>query len=412
VPVQSRADAWRPSALALAGLAALALPAAPAAGQASDKLSAFVEERVTHDDNVFRLSKDANASAVVGSPSRADTLFTTSAGLNLDLPISRQRLLGSLTLSHTHYDRFSNLDFDGHDLRTAWQWQAGDSARGELGYSDVSALASFAYLAGTAPDRIGLRQAYASGAWMLNPYLRLKSGVTRLEQSNSDPARQVNDAEITGADASASFVSRAGNSIGIGVRAEEGRFPRLQPVGATLVDNAYRQVGAGFFGEWASGGGTTRLSARAEQVERRYEQLPQRDFDGLVGRAELSWHPPGKASLSLVAQRDISPYEYVRSSLVLVEGAALRPVLRLTERLELSASLDYARREYHGDPAQALGLAAGRVDHVHGASALLAWRPARSLLLQLSAMHEQRRANIPLGDYVVNVVAVSGRFTF
>ncbi len=411
MPVRSRADAWRPSPLALTCLAALALPAAPATGQVSDRLSAFVEERVAHDDNVFRLSKDANASAVIGSPSRADTLFITSAGLNLDLPVSRQRLLGSLTLSHTHYDRFSNLDYDGHDLRTAWQWQVGDSARGELGYSDSSALASFAYLAGTAPDRLGLRQAYANGAWMLNPYWRLKAGVTRLEQSNSDPARQVNDAEINGADASASFVSRAGNSIGFGVRAEEGRFPRLQPVGATLVDNAYQQAGAGLFAEWSSGG-ATRLSARAEQVDRRYEQLPQRDFAGLVGRAELAWQPPGKLGLSLVAQRDISPYEYVRSSLVLVEGVALRPVLRVTERLELSASLDYARREYHGDPAQALGLAAGRVDQVRGASALLAWRPARRLIVQLSALHEQRRANIPLGDYVVNVVAVSGRFTF
>jgi len=411
VPVRLRADACRPSRLALACLAALALPAAPAAAQEGDRVSAFVEERIAHDDNVFRLSSQADLATAIGSPSRADTLFTTSAGLNLDLPVSRQRLVGALTLSHTHYQRFSRLDFDGHDLRTAWLWQAGDRARGELGYSDVETLASFANVAGSVPDRLGLRQAWANGALMLGPYWRLKGGASRLEQSNSDPARRANDAEITGASAGLDFVSRAGNSLGAGVRAEEGRFPHAQLVGATLVDNAYQQAAAGLSAEWSSGG-ATRLRARAEQLARRYEQLPQRDFDGMVARGEAEWRPGAKLSLALVAQRDLSPYEYFRSSLVLVEGVALRPALRLSEKLELSASLDYARRDYRGDPAQALGLAGARIEHVRGASAQLAWRPARSLALQLSALHEQRKANVPLGDYVVNVVAVSGRFTF
>ena len=261
MPVRSRADAWRPSRLAAACLAALALPAAPAAGQEADRVSAFVEERITHDDNVFRLSKQADPVTAIGSPSRADTLFTTAAGLNLNLPVSRQRFFGSVTLSHTHYQRFSNLDFDGHDLRALWQWQAGDRARGEAGYSDVETLASFANVTGTAPDRLGLRQAWVNGDIRLAPSWHLKGGVSRLEQSNSDPARQVNDAEISGAEAGTSFVSRAGNSIGVGVRVEEASFPQPQPVGALLVDNAYRQLGAGLFAEWSSGG-ATRVSLR------------------------------------------------------------------------------------------------------------------------------------------------------
>lgn len=411
MPVRSRADACSPSPLAFACLAALVLAAAPAAGQEGDRVGVFVDERISHDDNVFRLSNQADPSSAIGSPSRADTLFTTSAGLNLDLPVSRQRVLGALTVSRTRYQRFSQLDFDGHDLRTLWQWRAGEFARGELGYSDLSSLASFANVAGTAPDRLGLRQAWANGAWMPTPYWRLRGGLSRLEQSNSDAARQMNDAEITGADAGASFVSRAGNSIGAGARVEAGRFPQPQPVGALLVDNAYRQVGAGLFADWLSGG-ATRLSARLEQVERRYDQLPQRDFEGLVARGELDWTPDGKFSLALVAQRDISPYEYIRSSLVLAEGATLRPTLRLSAKTELSASLDYARRSYLGDPGQALGLATTRVDHVRSVATALLWRPARSLALQLSALRESRKSNVPLGDYVVNVVAVSGRFTF
>jgi hypothetical protein len=96
----------------------------------------------------------------------------------------------------------------------------------------------------------------------------------------------------------------------------------------------------------------------------------------------------------------------------MVQGFSLRPALRTSEKSEVSASLDSGTRRYLGDPAVALGLAPERVERVRSAGVLVSYRPARLFTLQLSALHESRSSNVPLGDYVVNVVAVSGRLAF
>jgi hypothetical protein len=177
------------------------------------------------------------------------------------------------------------------------------------------------------------------------------------------------------------------------------------------VDNAYQQHSAGVVGDWTPSG-ASHLSARVDRVSRRYQELPQRDFDGTAWRAEYEWKPTGKISFAAIARREISPYEYIRSSLVLVQGVVLRPSLRMSEKVEVAANLESGARRYAGDPAVALGLAPERVDHVRTAGALVSYRPVRLVTLQLSGYHESRTSNVAFGDYSANVVQVSGRLAF
>ncbi len=399
-----------PGAAALAACALL-LPAAAAWGQAPSAVSPFVEEKIVHDDNVFRLSDSADSNALIGSSSKADTYRVTSFGLNLDLPVSRQRLVASLAVNDSRYHRFGALDYTGHDLRTAWLWQAGSSASGQLGYSDSSTLASFANILGTAPDHLRLRQGFFNGAYLVTPSWRIQAGANRLEQRNSDPARQVNDADIVDGEVALSYVTPARSSLGLSTRAERGSFPEQQPIAGTFVDNEYRQYRIGLVAEWPVTA-ASRLGGRIDRVSRRYDQLPQRDFEGTTGRLQYDWKPTGKLGLAAIAQRDISPFEYVRSSFVLVKGLTLRPTYSVTPKVDIAAALDFVTRDYLGDPSVALGVAQERRDRVRAASAGLAYRPLRTVTLQLSALREKRSSNIAFGDYVANVVSLSVRFAF
>jgi len=395
--------------LCLASL--LLLPALHLRAQDAAKVTPFVEETLTNDDNVFRISKDVDPATITGSRSRADTYRTTSFGLSADVPVSLQRLVGSLTFNSTRYQRFSALDFNGHDLRGSWLWQAGKDLRGELGFSDTNSLASFAQLLGTTPDQLRVRQEFVNAAWMVTPHWRLRAAGDRLEQRNRDPATLFNDVNIDGFEASLSRVSAAGNSIGCSARIETGHFPTLQPLGAALIDNAYRQYGAGLTLDWTISA-ASHVVARADQVSRRYDQLPQRNFNGATGRAEFTWTPTGKLALTAIAQRDISPYEYIRSSLVLIKGIGLRPTWRMTAKLELSANLEALTRSYVADPAQALGLAGQRDEKVRSAGALLAYHPAPSVTVQASVLHEARSSNVAFGDYAANVAWINARLAF
>jgi len=414
VPRSSDAPRSRPQKITYCLASLLLLPALHARAQDAAKVTPFVEETLTSDDNVFRISRDVDPATVVGSRSRADTYRSTSFGLSADVPVSRQRFVGSLTFNSTRYQRFSALDFNGHDLRGSWLWQAGKDLRGELGFSDTYSLASFAQLLSTTPDQLRVRQEFVNAAWMVTPHWRLRAAGDRLEQRNRDPATLFNDVNIDGFEASLSRVSAAGNSIGCSARIETGHFPTLQPLGAALIDNAYRQYGAGLTLDWTISA-ASHVVARADQVSRRYDQLPQRNFNGATGRAEFTWTPTGKLALTAIAQRDISPYEYTRSSLVLLKGIGLRPTWRMTMKLELSADLEALTRSYLADPGQALGLAGQtgqRDDTVRSVSALLAYHPVPNVTVRASLLHEMRSSNVAFGDYAANVAWINARLAF
>ena len=95
------------------GVAAAAVAATPALALWDGKLTPFVEQKVTWDDNVFRLS----------SNSPGDTYTTTSLGFSFDAPVSRQRFQADYTWSATRFNEFTDLDFNGHDARALWLLQ-------------------------------------------------------------------------------------------------------------------------------------------------------------------------------------------------------------------------------------------------------------------------------------------------
>jgi len=390
-----------------------------------DKVTLFAEQKDTHDDNVFRISKDVDPATVIGSSSKGDTYRTTSLGFNLDAPVSRQRFQAGYTWNDNRYNRFTDLDNEGHDARAIWLWKLGNDASGQLGYTETSALASFAFTQSRTLDRLKTRQAFFNAAYLVTPRWRLQAGVRGLEQTNGDPQRQKFDVNVRYTDVTLSYVTPANTSVGLSGRTEDGRFPN--PGGT--VDNAYLQDSVGIVADWTLTG-ASHVSARADRVRRRYANVPQQDFDGYTARAQYDWKPSGKLSLAAVAQRDIYPYLDIGSSFVLVKGVTLRPTLIVTEKIDVSGSFDYSIRDFLGNPGLVSGVSPGRTDRVRSATATVSYRPARSLVLSLSAQREGRSSNVVPADavpaappapavpavlpvdYVVNVISIAARITF
>src|SRR5256884_5161804 len=198
-------------AIAVAGLF---LPAAKAFALWDDKLTLSAEEKATRDDNVFRISKNA-APGDIQQPSRGDTYRTTSLGLNFDVPVSRQRFQAAFASNDTRYDQLTGLDFTGHEGRAMWLWQLGNDASGQLGYTETLALASFANIVSIAnpqtsrPDPLKTRQAFFSAAYLVTPRWRLNTGVSGLELTHGDPARQSLDLDVLYTEVALSYVTPA-----------------------------------------------------------------------------------------------------------------------------------------------------------------------------------------------------------
>jgi len=373
-----------------------------------DRLELYGQETLVHDSNIFRLS-DTRASAL-GIGTKSDSYYVTTVGVNLDLPVSRQRFRAGLALNESRFDRYKQLNFGGHDANAAWLWQFGNDWSGDLGYTSTKTLASFTNVLTIVPSTVEAERAFASAAYLLTPRWRLAGGIDERQRRYSDPARQVNDVDIAGLDASVTYLTPRGNSIGLAHRTEEGSFPNSQTVGGLTFNNAYTQQTTTVVLDWTITP-KSHLNMRAGTVSREYDsQVPgfaDRDFDSSTARVVYDWSPTERFTLSAVALKEISALEDIETSFVLIKGFALRPSWRITEKTTLAGSLDTSRREYHGDPT-----VAQRNDRVNSAALALTWQALRNVQFVASLQHEKRSSNLADIDYKFTLISARARIGF
>jgi exopolysaccharide biosynthesis operon protein EpsL len=350
----------------------------------------------------------------------SDTYHTTSLGLTLDVPVSRQRFQAGYAWNATRFNRLTDLDFDGHDAKATWLWQLGNDLSGQIGYTETLALAPFAYTQSTTPDPLKTRFAFLNAAYLVTPRWRVQGGLNEFRQTNGDPRLNPNDINVSGADVSLSYVTPANTSVGLSERIEEGRYPNrefmpanpsaIPPTPASPFDDAYRQTTRGIVADWTVTG-ASRLVARVGHLSRRYENTPQSDFDGTTANLEYDWKPTGKLSFTGVVRRDISPFQDIQSSAVLVKGITVRPTINVTQKIDVSGIVDYGTWYYLGDPGLVSGGTQGRVDRVFLAAATLSYKPLRTVTLTITLQREVRSSNMGF-DYVANVAYAAARLAF
>jgi exopolysaccharide biosynthesis operon protein EpsL len=409
-----------PPALVLLILAAGAVSWAGDARALWDgKLEPFVSHSVMRDDNVFRISGQSDPLTALGAPSKADTVNTTSVGLNLNLPLSRQRILGGLSFSKNRYDRFTVLDFTERHARASWQWQVGSDFSGQLGYTNDRALASLANvqggIQGSTPNALETKKTFVDATYRVTPRWQLRGEVSRIEQDNELAERQANDIRNDGAGLALSYVTPAETRIGLELQRQDGELPNPQLVNATLVDNSYRQDRVAVAFDWTVSG-LSRLRASAGRVKRSFVQLPLRDHSTGIFHADYEWRPTDKLTLVAAAQKDIAAPDEINAGVnigfVLVKGIALRPVYRMTEEVSVSGLLDYSDLEYLGDPGLALGTVAPRSDRVRTVALAVSYQPIRAVRLHLGLRRETRTSTAAFGDYEADIVSLGARLAF
>ena len=389
---------------------ALALPG-PALALWGDQLELFAAETITYDTNVFRLSDGVDPNVALGSSKKSDWWSLTSLGFNVNVPVGRQRIQGGYAYNFSRYDRFSQLDFEGYNARALWLWEIGNQLSGQLGYTATKSLADYRNFQTVTPNSLKTDRAFFTAAYLLTPQWRLNLGGDAVEQRNGDPARRVNDVDVTGVDGGVTYISRAGNQIGVSLRSEDGNYPNDQIVGGTPVNNSYTQNTAALVLDWTFTP-QSHLFMRGGWVERKYDQVPGRNFDDSTGRVQFDWRPTGKLTISAIALKEVSPLEDIQTSFVLIRGFSLRPTWQITEKTSLALSLDTSERRYLGDPGLVVGTTAPREDKVHGALLALTWLPLRNVQVIGTALRESRSSNLVNGDYDVTVISARARIAF
>jgi exopolysaccharide biosynthesis operon protein EpsL len=395
-------------------VAAPLLTPLPAAALFSDRVEVFAAENITYDSNVFRLSKSLNAEDALGTDHKDDWLSTTQLGFTADVPYSLQRFQLAYAWLHNRYQRFDQLDYNGHAGRAAWLWSITPELTGNLVYTDTETLANFANLGPicglcvNTKDLLRTKQGFVNAVWFPVSRWRLTAGGASVEQTHSDPVQRINDIETVTGVVGASYVTPQDDRLGVEGRFERGKSPHDDLLNLNGTVNGYHQDSVGVVGHWVATGHST-LDGRVDYVRRDYDQPTTADFRGPTARLAYTWTPTGKVAVVSSIYHDIGPIVDVQSAnFVLVTGASVKPTWNVTDKVDVSGDAEYNKWDYRGN--QITGLNYTHWTRTFGAN--VAWHATQKILLTAAYTYEMRTSTLPLADYRDNLFTVSARIGF
>lgn len=397
----------------------------PGIATAQDTITYHVGTSVVHDDNLFRIPDGISEAQVIdriGDDDTSDTITQVEAGVTLDLPISRQRLLLGANINRNEFDRFDALDYTGGDAAAELQWELGRRWFGDMGYSYDRRLNGFSQSQALLRDIREQQLAYLSANYRLAPRWQLFGGLESddLELDERDQIdRRVNSAEF-----GARYTSRADNYVELGTRYADADYSNPELINGVLVDNNYDQseVNAELDYRFSA----SRINFRLGYLDRSHDDFAGRDFSGSTGRLTFDWDLTGKTSFSFSAFRlvttfsdltfigigdDIIAEEDLVSNFVLIEGVSFSPTWTPTAKIAVQGRFSYEDRSFGGDPDIQTG-GDEREDEVRSASLSLGYLPTRNIALSLTYLNLERDSTAAFGDYETDRISAEVRLEF
>ena len=357
---------------------------------------------VIYDSNLFRLSEDTDAQAAIGTSNTADTIYRLGAGGKYEVRQSRQTFIAEANFSAYKFQSFSNLDNISDDLRGQWLWQAGNDWNGNLGVGQRRYLENFANIQQNVRDMINQNWIYGSANYLVQSRVKLTLDTSFYDTRHGEETRNVLDSKIGNAAFTVSWVTPALNTVGLQYRTANARFPNEDAT--TQIENAYRDDELSLVALWIASS-ASEVTARVGYTERKFDELPNRNFSDPTWRLTYLWQVTGKTALEFATWREISGFEDLSANYVRLTGISVVPTWSITPQMVLRGRVMYWTRNYLGDPG-IVPITERREDkdHVYQISAL--WTPRRLTELVFMVESGRRTSNQAFADYKYGAASI------
>ena len=382
--------------LAVGIVATLCLDATPLAAQGTetdvarviDAFNPYATVGFGYDSNIYRLDDRVDP---IGDE-RADQYAMVSAGFDADITRSLQRwdLYGEAI--HTLFNEHDDLDYTGSRAGAIWHWGLTKASFGSVGFTHRRALRDFANqppvnkvkdlrmenkLAGDANIKL-------PGRWTMGVRGEF-ADVTFSETDRLDLRRFLTGANI-------GYASTAGSTIGLDAEYLEGDYDENP-----LAD--YEEYTVGPTLDWNITERTV-LEAKVGYTNRNQADPLRQDYDGVTGRATVSFNNDPLNALRVVLYRDLSNLGDEVLEFAEVTGVEVEPRWQLREGMDVRFVLGYEKRDFNPDPdAELIGLDPNRDDDVFTGGAYLDWQYTRNFKLSVGADMQKHDSTRELEDF-------------
>ena len=352
-----------------------------------------------YDDNLRRVSNKGSASS--------DTFWINEVGIILDKKISRQEVFVDISVNKTTFNKNSDLDNNGREALGSWKWVAGSQLSGKAEIYQKKALVPFSDFGGGTGLNLRTEDRRTVDAyWRFHSNWQSHIAMIKNDVEYSATNQKIANLEEVSMEAGFDYLALTGSKIGIVYRYSDGDRPEPQRVGFAIVDNSYKQDAFKLNADWIFSG-KARLEFLGGFVERRHQDLPERDYRGINLRSNLNWMATGKTSINVSVWREVNAQSFVTSSYTLNKGGALNMSLRTTDKLIFQGSLRYEELDFQGDVL----FNQDRLDKNKNASLMVIYKPLKNFSMNASLMRSIRDSSIGL-DFTSTAFSLTGQYEF
>ncbi len=376
----------------------------------TDNLQLRLGGGLRYDSNVFRLPDGVEGRTQDGKTGRSDFITTVNAGATVIFPVSRQQFFFSGDITQNRYNKFSNLDFDGQDLRGVWRYEFGPLITGDIGASRAKYLSNFATTFGTNRNVRTADQTFFTLNYPFHANWRATFGATEASFENSDPANRVSDTDTSTRTGGLQYITGSGNYIGVQGTSIEARYKNLFTLGGRTFDNSYDQNSLSAVVGY-SPSAITRLQGSVGRTRRDPLQPGQAETTGTTGSFVFNWRPTGKSSLTVDYSREFGPAFDVVTASSTARTLTIAPTWAVTDKVTLLGTLRRQERDYR-DPSGFVVGGTDRRDTIDAYGLVAVYNPINRVFVNVSAQREKRDSNIAGQDYTVNVVGATVQWGF
>lgn len=389
--------------------AALVLVHAPVAvANEGDVVNLSAAVTMMHDNNMFRLSPNANP-ANYGLEGRSDTITMTSVGLNLNKTFGLQQLIGNISFADTSYKRNSYLDFLALNYDGKWLWAVGTRWTGELALDRTESLNTYSDYTSNNYRARNVRlienERFTANYWFHTSWAAFL-GLSRNSVTNEQAVLAESDYEASGFNYGIRFRPVSGNTVALRVRQLDGSYSNRQFNTAAQADNGFSHNSVELDASWLLTG-KTQLRSRLEYLERKHDHFVSRDFSGWAGNLDLVYAATGKTNFTFGYKHGLAAFQLSTSSYYELDELNLGARWAATDKISTSARLGYGKRSYHGEIAPLPAGVEPRQDKTTRAGLDIGYRPVRWFEIKAGMNFEKRNVNDDRYDYKDRTTFVS-----
>lgn len=374
-------------------------------------INPYFSTNVAYDDNLFKVSGKDEARLTLGSEAMSDTTTRLDAGVNVDWKISRQHVRLDMNFNQSRFNRFNFLNNDGYARKLGWDWVVGSHLGGELSISEARTMGGFTEIQNPVLNQRTSQRKVMNAHWDFHPRWRLHVQRDESESENSSNVYRSSNRQDVGHEVMLQYTTPAGNRLGLTAREVKSEYPSRDRFQTLVFGNGNTQRDVALNMVW-NATGKTRFTGRVARVDRRYEELSERDIQDWTAQAGVYWQATGKTSVAVNAGRDIYGVDDIAATYVQNDSVSINPTWVATSKLMVQARAAYEKRSYQGDPGFLLGRAPVREDELKSAGLTVTYTPHQKVRMQMAWQKDKRESTQVNNGYDSSTLSANVRIDF